>query len=140
MENSLIYLLIPFTVFLFIGVPIAFSLGLASAVYVLLSGRPVPFSMIITETVSGVDISLRIVFAAIVGGMYSLLGPTLGTALTTALSEYLRVALGVRFIGLAETIYGLLLILFIVFLPDGIWGGMARLGRRLRRTPASPAR
>ena len=92
------------------------------------------------ETVSGVDISLRIVFAAIVGGMYSLLGPTLGTALTTALSEYLRVALGVRFIGLAETIYGLLLILFIVFLPDGIWGGMARLGRRLRRTPASPAR
>ena len=92
------------------------------------------------ETVSGVDVSLRIVFAAIVGGMYSLLGPTLGTALTTALSEYLRVALGVRFIGLAETIYGLLLILFIVFLPDGIWGGMARLGRRLRRTPASPAR
>ncbi len=55
MENSLIYLLIPFTVFLFIGVPIAFSLGLASAVYVLLSGRPVPFSMIITETISGVD-------------------------------------------------------------------------------------
>jgi tripartite ATP-independent transporter DctM subunit len=54
-ENSLIYLLIPFTVFLFIGVPIAFSLGLASAVYVLMSGRPVPFSMIITETISGVD-------------------------------------------------------------------------------------
>jgi tripartite ATP-independent transporter DctM subunit len=54
-ENSLIYLLIPFAVFLFIGVPIAFSLGLASAVYVFFSGRPVPFSMIITETVAGVD-------------------------------------------------------------------------------------
>ena len=54
-ENSLIYLLIPFTVFLFIGVPIAFSLGLASAVYVLLSSRPVPFSMIIIETISGLD-------------------------------------------------------------------------------------
>jgi len=84
------------------------------------------------ETVSGVEISLRIVFAAIVGGMYSLLGPTLGTALTTALSEYLRVAFGVRFIGLAETIYGLCLILFIVFLPDGIWGGIGRLWRRWR--------
>ena len=52
MENSLIYLLIPFTVFLFIGVPIAFSLGLASAVYVFFSGRPVPFSMIINETIA----------------------------------------------------------------------------------------
>lgn len=55
MENSLIYLLIPFTILLFIGVPIAFSLGLAAAVYVFLSGRPVPFSMIITETIAGVD-------------------------------------------------------------------------------------
>ncbi len=82
------------------------------------------------ETLSGVVISLRIVFAAIVGGMYSLLGPTIGTALTTALAEYLRVAFGVRFIGLAETIYGLFLILFIVFLPEGIWGGLARLRRR----------
>ena len=55
MENSLLYLLIPFTVFLFIGVPIAFSLGLACAVYVFFSGRPVPFSMIITETTAGID-------------------------------------------------------------------------------------
>jgi len=86
------------------------------------------------ETLSGVGVSLRIVFAAIVGGMYSLLGPTVGTALTTALSEYLRVAFGVRLIGMAETIYGLLLILFIIFLPEGIWGGLARLVRR--RGPA----
>ena len=82
------------------------------------------------ETLSGVSVSLRIVFAAIVGGMYSLLGPTVGTALTTALSEYLRVAFGVRLIGMAETIYGLLLILFIIFLPEGIWGGVGRLVRR----------
>lgn len=88
------------------------------------------------ETLSGIEVSLRIVFAAIVGGMYAPLGPTLGTALTTVLSEYLRVALGVRFIGLAETIYGLLLILFIVFLPEGIWGGAVRLWRR-RQWPAS---
>lgn len=55
MENSLVYLLIPFTAFLFIGVPIAFSLGLSCAVYVFLSGRPVPFSMIVTETTAGID-------------------------------------------------------------------------------------
>jgi tripartite ATP-independent transporter DctM subunit len=55
MENSLIYLLLPFTAFLFIGVPIAFSLGMSCAVYVFLSGRPVPFSTILTETVAGID-------------------------------------------------------------------------------------
>ncbi len=87
------------------------------------------------ETLSGVAVSLRIVFAAIVGGMYSLLGPTVGTALTTALSEYLRVAFGVRLIGMAETIYGLLLILCIIFLPEGIWGGLPRL---LPRSPSLP--
>jgi tripartite ATP-independent transporter DctM subunit len=55
MDNSLVYLLIPFTVFMLIGVPIAFSLGLASAVYVFFSGRPVPFSMIVIETTTGID-------------------------------------------------------------------------------------
>lgn len=55
MENSLVYLLIPFTVLLFVGVPIAFSLGLSCAIYVLFSGRPVPFAMIITETTAGID-------------------------------------------------------------------------------------
>ena len=56
--------------------------------------------------------------------MYSLLGPTVGTALTIALGEYLRVIFGLRLIGMAETIYGLLLILFIIFLPAGIYGSL----------------
>ena len=42
------------------------------------------------DTLSGIGVSLRIVFAVVLGGMYSLLGPTVGTALTIALSEYLR--------------------------------------------------
>ena len=61
-------------------------------------------------------------FAVIVGGMYSLLGPTVGAVLTIALTEGLRVAFGTSFIGTANTIYGLLLILFIIFLPRGIVG------------------
>ena len=57
----------------------------------------------------------------------------MGTALTIALSESLRIAFGIKFIGMAETIYGLLLVLFIIFLPAGIWGGLARvLARRWR--------
>src|SRR5437879_4211622 len=77
------------------------------------------------ETLSGIGVSLRIVFAAVLGGMYSLLGPTVGTALTIALSEYLRVTFGIRLIGMAETIYGLALILFIIFLPAGVYGALS---------------
>jgi branched-chain amino acid transport system permease protein len=89
------------------------------------------------DTLAGIGVSLRIVFAVVLGGMYSLLGPTVGTALTIALSEYLRVLFGVKFIGMAETIYGLLLVLFIIFLPAGIYGTVRQL--LARRAPAAPA-
>jgi branched-chain amino acid transport system permease protein len=87
------------------------------------------------DTLSGIGVSLRIVFAVVLGGMYSLLGPTVGTALTIALSEYLRIVFGVKFIGMAETIYGLLLMLFIIFLPSGIYGSLRQLVVR-RLAPA----
>jgi branched-chain amino acid transport system permease protein len=89
------------------------------------------------DTLAGIGVSLRIVFAVVLGGMYSLLGPTVGTALTIALSEYLRVLFKLKFIGMAETIYGLLLILFIIFLPAGIYGTVRQLLRR--RSPATVA-
>lgn len=91
------------------------------------------------ETLSGIGVSLRIVFAVVLGGMYSLLGPTVGTALTIALSEWLRIVFGVKFIGMAETIYGLLLVIFIIFLPAGIYGSLADVVRRRRRPAPGPA-
>jgi branched-chain amino acid transport system permease protein len=87
------------------------------------------------DTLSGIGVSLRIVFAVVLGGMYSFLGPSIGTAFTIALSEYLRIVFGVKFIGMAETIYGLLLMGFIIFLPSGIAGSLRELVAR-RRTPA----
>jgi branched-chain amino acid transport system permease protein len=96
------------------------------------------FTYVNPETLSGIGVSLRIVFAVVLGGMYSLLGATVGTALTIALSEWLRVVFGVKFIGMAETIYGLLLVVFIIFLPSGIYGSLADLVRR-RRRPAAAA-
>jgi branched-chain amino acid transport system permease protein len=88
------------------------------------------------ETLAGVGVSLRIVFAVVLGGMYSLLGPTVGTALTISLSEYLRVKFGVQLIGMAETIYGAVLVIFIIFLPSGIWGTLRGL---VSRRPSAPA-
>ena len=89
------------------------------------------------DTLAGIGVSLRIVFAVVLGGMYSLLGPTVGTALTIALAEYLRVLFGLKFIGMAETIYGLLLILFIIFLPAGIYGTAREVLRRRRTALAA---
>jgi branched-chain amino acid transport system permease protein len=74
------------------------------------------------ETVAGIAVSLQIVFAAIAGGMFSMLGPTVGAFLTLALTEGLRVWFGTNLVGAANTIYGILLILFIIFMPKGILG------------------
>ena len=92
------------------------------------------------DTLAGIGVSLRIVFAVVLGGMYSLLGPTVGTALTIALVRVPpRSSFGLKLIGMAETIYGLLLIIFIIFLPSGIYGSAARAvsraGARRRRAP-----
>jgi branched-chain amino acid transport system permease protein len=89
------------------------------------------------ETVSGIAISLQIVFAVIAGGLYSLMGPTVGAILTLSLTEGLRVMFGTHFIGAANTIYGVLLVLCIIFLPQGIVGKLQGIQLR-RRPPAAP--
>jgi branched-chain amino acid transport system permease protein len=54
--------------------------------------------------------------------MYVALGPTVGAVITILLTESLRVMVGVELAGLDGTIYGLMLILFIIFMPRGIVG------------------
>jgi len=96
------------------------------------------------ETVSGIGVSLQIVFAAIAGGMYALLGPTIGAFFTLALTEGLRVWFGTNFVGAANTIYGILLILFVIFMPRGIAGLIEAPWRRKSASasvqqPSTPA-
>jgi len=74
------------------------------------------------ETVSGIGISLQMVFGAIAGGMFVLLGPTVGAVFLLALSETLRVLIGNQLHGLDQLIYGALLVLFIIYMPRGILG------------------
>lgn len=61
-------------------------------------------------------------FAVIVGGMFVQLGPTVGALFTLSLAKMLRVTIGHDVHGLDGTIYGLLLILFIIDMPQGILG------------------
>lgn len=88
------------------------------------------------ETVSGIAISLQIVFAVIAGGMFVQLGPTVGAVVTLLLTETLRVFVGHDVHGLDGTIYGLMLVLFIIFMPNGILGKTLELMRR-QRSPAA---
>jgi branched-chain amino acid transport system permease protein len=84
------------------------------------------------ETIAGLGVSLNIVFAVIAGGLWVMLGPTVGAVFTQVLSEGLRVSiqgsaglqsvLGPAALALDTLIYGLLLILFIIYMPKGILG------------------
>lgn len=92
------------------------------------------------DATSGVGISLRITFAAIAGGMYSALGPSVGALLTILLNEGLRVLFGTHFIGAANTIYGALLVIFIIFMPRGVVGLARNLAMRAMRRRARDPR
>ena len=80
------------------------------------------------EVVGGIGISLQIVFAVVVGGVYTLMGPTVGAAITITMTEIFRTWItglrteGIDLTGLDTLFYGLMLILFIIFLPKGILG------------------
>src|SRR4051812_41430762 len=95
------------------------------------------------ETIAGLGVSLNIVFAVIAGGLWTLLGPTVGAVFTQLLSESLRVGiqgsgflkdwLGSAALALDTAVYGLLLILFIIYMPKGILGTIMERRGKTRR-------
>ncbi|MEA2947205.1 MAG: branched-chain amino acid transport system permease protein [Alphaproteobacteria bacterium] len=102
------------------------------------------------ETIAGLGVSLNIVFACIAGGLWVMLGPTVGAVFTQVLSETLRVTiqsstvlqsvLGSAVLALDTMIYGLLLILFIIYMPEGILGTLMERREKApapRRLPAT---
>ncbi|MBI5263224.1 MAG: branched-chain amino acid ABC transporter permease [Bradyrhizobium sp.] len=89
------------------------------------------------DVVSGIAVSLQMVFAAIVGGLYVSFGPTVGAIITILLAETLRIGFGTQAVGWDNLVYGVLLVLFIIFLPKGILGSLLERVK-LQRKP-SPA-
>jgi branched-chain amino acid transport system permease protein len=81
------------------------------------------------DTVSGIAISLQMVFAVVVGGLHVALGPTAGAVITIPLAEVLRISFGTAAVGWDNLLYGALLVLFIIFLPRGILGTLLELRR-----------
>ncbi len=90
------------------------------------------------DTVSGIGISLQMVFGAIAGGMFVMLGPTVGAAFTLLLAEGLRLAFGNRYPALDSTLYGAMLVLFIIYMPKGILGAALEALRARTARPIAP--
>jgi branched-chain amino acid transport system permease protein len=92
------------------------------------------------DTVSGISVSLQMVFAVVVGGIYVAFGPTVGAVITILMAETLRISFGATAVGWDNLIYGVLLVLFIIFLPKGILGTMLDGWERRRAGLAVPAK
>ena len=73
-------------------------------------------------TVMSVDISIKVVLIAVLGGIGSIWGPLLGAIILLPLSEYSRIWLGGTGMGIDLIIFGALIMLISIFRPDGIVG------------------
>jgi branched-chain amino acid transport system permease protein len=69
--------------------------------------------------------------APILGGIHTLAGPVIGAFLGVLLSEASRIWLGAK--GVSLLVYGIALVLCILFLPQGVWGGMRAARSRWTR-------
>jgi len=101
------------------------------------------FRYINPERNMGLDLSIEMALMGIVGGQGTVWGPVLGACLLTPAGEISRATLGGRFPGLHLVIYGLVLVLAMLFLPKGLIHPIRRLagrgaGRQAERQ-ASPA-
>ena len=83
------------------------------------------FLFVDTTTVLPLALSVEIVLIAIIGGLGTVAGPLLGAVLLKLSSEIFRN----EFAQANLLIYGALLVLVILFMPDGLMGGFRRLFR-----------
>lgn len=80
-------------------------------------------------------ISVEALLGPIIGGAGTLLGPVVGTLVLHLVGEGVKTVIGGA-AGLNLVVYGLVLLLILRFLPNGLMGLAGRLGRR---PPALPA-
>jgi branched-chain amino acid transport system permease protein len=81
--------------------------------------------------------SIVLLTMALLGGVSSPIGSTIGTGLLILIPEWLRFLKSVP--GLYLAIYGVAVILIVVFMPEGIWGFVGRLFRTPKRVPSKSA-
>ncbi len=99
----------------------------------------------------GIDVSIQILLVCIVGGIGTILGPVIGAMVLVPLSEVLRNPRGLVQFGIVSSdsatvrfiesylsnahllVYGVLVVLVILFAPDGVLGVIRRIAGYVRR-------
>jgi branched-chain amino acid transport system permease protein len=90
------------------------------------------------NSVFGIPLSVEIIIRPIVGGAGTVLGPVLGSFILSPLGELSRIYLSQGgWSGLHLIVYGLLLIVVVLFFPQGAYPTLVKLGRS-ERTIADP--
>lgn len=79
------------------------------------------------------NLSNQFAMMAVVGGSGTAIGPIIGSFILTPLNELLRGALGGKFMGLNFVLFGLILILVVTFMPNGIVGFYKDISRKLKK-------
>lgn len=91
------------------------------------------------KSVIGLDLSFEIAFIALIGGRGSIAGPVLGALLLRPLSDFTRIYFGDKLPGLHLVIFGLALVLVMIFQPRGIQEPLSRFYHRVVRRLGSKA-
>ncbi|HMO29942.1 branched-chain amino acid ABC transporter ATP-binding protein/permease [Enterovirga sp.] len=71
-------------------------------------------------------LSIQIAMFALIGGLGSVFGPLLGAVFLVPISEAARGWLGAHALGLHGFVYGAVLILVVLFMPNGLMGLLSR--------------
>lgn len=86
------------------------------------------FQYIIPDNVLTIDVSLQMAIITMLGGAGTLLGPIVGAILLLSASELFKN----QFQEGHLLIYGILIVVVVLFLPEGIMGGVRQLVHRIR--------
>jgi branched-chain amino acid transport system permease protein len=80
-------------------------------------------------SVLSLDISIKMVLIAVLGGAGTIIGPILGAAILIPLSEYSRIFLGGTGKGVDLIVFGALILVISVFQPQGVAGFFKKAGK-----------
>jgi branched-chain amino acid transport system permease protein len=87
------------------------------------------YNNLFPEQVFHISRSIEIILGPIIGGVGTLFGPILGAAALTLLAEGITeslAAMGWEIPGIKQVFYGVVLLVVVMFLPNGIWPALAR--------------
>lgn len=87
------------------------------------------YNNLFPEQIFHISRSIEIILGPIIGGIGTLFGPILGAAVLTLLADgitELMSAFGIEIPGVKQVFYGIVLLVVIMFLPNGIWPTLAR--------------